>query len=178
MARWPSGPYSTHRTGCYGCKRLSSADGACGTKPYPCTHYGVDLFAVDPHIWAPEAGVVVASTDGVAPPFTGYNPGVVLMRGASGVYHLFGHLATRAVAQGAQVAEGQLLGIFDAGIGHSHWEVRKAPTGPSDTNTIDPNAWYRAQGGGSPVATLLLLGALLGAGWWLARSGALRKLGS
>lgn len=172
MARWPSGPYSTRRTGCYGCKRITSADGGCGVHGYPCTHWGVDLFAVTPQIWAPELSVVVAVADGSAAPFRGYGPGVILLQGASGVYHLFAHMGTIAVKVGQRLAEGDYLGTFDKAYGHSHWEVRRQKTGPSETNTIDPNAWFRAQGGSSSVATLFVLAGLLGAGWWLARSGA------
>ncbi len=175
MARWPSGPFSTHRTGCYGCKRLSPADGACGTKPYPCTHWGVDLFAVTPEIYAPEAGIVMAVSDGNSAPFVGYGPGVVLMFGASGRYHLLAHLAQVAVAKGQQLAEGTFIGRFDKGIAHSHYEVRKQPTGPSDVNTIDPAVWLAEQNGGSSVGILLALGGLLAAGWLLARSNVFAK---
>ena len=46
MARWPTAPYTTRRTGCYGCKRLSPSDGGCGVHGYPCTHWGVDTFTI------------------------------------------------------------------------------------------------------------------------------------
>jgi murein DD-endopeptidase MepM/ murein hydrolase activator NlpD len=131
------------RTGCYGCVRRSPADGGCGVRGYPCTHYGLDLFAASPQVFAPENGVIVATADGANPPFTGYGPGVVLMRGVSGFFHLLSHLDFRSitVAPGQFVLEGQRLGNFNAEFGHVHYEVRREKSGPSATNTVDPSQW-------------------------------------
>jgi hypothetical protein len=177
VARWPTAPFTTHRTGCYGCKRLTSADGGCGVHGYPCTHWGVDTFTIGGirDVWAPEAGVVVAVSDGRSAPFMGYGPGVVLLKGASGVYHLLAHLELGSVSTkvGAQLAEGQAIGRFDATFGHCHYEVRRQPTGPSEVNTMDPGKWLAAQSSG--MTTLLLLGGLLAAGYFLARSNVFAK---
>jgi murein DD-endopeptidase MepM/ murein hydrolase activator NlpD len=172
MPRWPSGPFSSHRTGCYGCKRQSPSDGGCGVHGYPCTHWGVDTFATTPEIYAPEDGVVVSVADGTSPPFTGYGPGVVLMKGMSGFYHLLAHLdlGSIRVTKGAKVAEGTLVGRYNAAYGHCHYEVRKQPTGPSETNTIDPEKWLAASKGGGGIGVLLVLGGLLAAGYFIARS--------
>lgn len=179
MPRWPTAPYSTHRTGCYGCKRLTPADGGCGVRGYPCTHWGIDTFTHGSRdVWAPEDGVIVAVSDGGSPPFSGYGPGVVLMKGVSGMYHLLAHLerASIQVRQGMPVAEGRPIGRFDAGYAHCHYEIRKAPTGPSETNTINPEEWHRAHGGGSSVGILLLLGGLFAVGYVLARHRAGERL--
>jgi murein DD-endopeptidase MepM/ murein hydrolase activator NlpD len=177
MARWPSGPFSSRRTGCYGCRRETPSDGGCGVHGYPCTHWGVDTFAITPEIYAPEAGVVVAVSDGQSPPFSGYGPGVVLMKGASGFYHLLAHLdlSSIKVSKGEQIAEGTLVGKFNARYAHCHYEVRIKPTGPSVTNTIDPEKWLAAQKGGR-FGTLLLLVGLLAAGYFLTKSNALAKI--
>lgn len=170
MTRWPTAPSSPHRTGCYGCKRISPADGACGVHGYPCTHWGVDCFTFVRDVWAPEAGTVVAVSDGSSAPFVGYGPGIVLIRGVSGVYHLLAHLqaGTTVVSVGQQLAEGAPIAKFDPGMGHCHYEVRRSPTGPSETNTIDPVAWH-AQQGGHGLMMLVLLGGLFAVGVIVAR---------
>lgn len=176
MARWPTAPYTTRRTGCYGCRRLTPADGGCGVKGYPCTHWGVDTFTIGGirDVWAPEAGVVVAVADGSSPPFSGYGPGVVLLKGGSGFYHLLSHLdySTIKVSVGQQLAEGAPIAKFSAAYAHCHYEVRRKPTGPSETNTINPEQWLRAQKGGA-IGTLLVLGGLFAVGYALARSNVL-----
>lgn len=176
MARWPSGPFTTRRTGCYGCKRNTPADGGCGVHGYPCTHWGVDTFAITPEIYAPEAGVVVAVADGSSPPFSGYGPGVVLIKGASGFYHLLAHLdlGSVRVRKDEQIAEGALVGRYNAAYAHCHYEVRIKPTGPSATNTINPEKWLAATKGGG-IGMLLLLGGLLAAGYFIAKSNVFAK---
>jgi|GEM_PF-4108953 len=173
MARWPTGPFSTHRTGCYGCKRMSSADGGCGVHGYPCTHWGMDLFAgSDRRVVAPESGVVVAVANGSSPPWSGFGPGVVVIRGASGVFHLLSHLefSSIQVGVGLPVSEGTPIGQYDARIAHTHYEVRRKLTGPSAENTIDPSVWLKAQGGSSGgLGKLVLLAGLFGAGVYLSR---------
>jgi murein DD-endopeptidase MepM/ murein hydrolase activator NlpD len=180
MPRWPTAPYSSHRTGCYGCKRLSPSDGACGVHGYPCTHWGVDTFTIGGirDVWAPEAGIVVAVSDGSSPPFVGYGPGIVLLKGASGVYHLLAHLqaGTTVVRVGQTLAEGAPIAKFDPAMGHCHYEVRRAPTGPSETNTINPEEWHRAASGGSGLVVILALGGLFALGIMLARHRAGERL--
>lgn len=166
MPRWPTAPFSPHRTGCYRCQRLTPADGACGVRDYPCTHWGIDTFTLNGsrNVWAPERSVVVAVSDGSSAPFVGFGPGVVLLRGASGVYHLLAHLDADSirVRPGQQLAEAAPIGMFNEGIGHCHYEVRREPVGPSETNTIDPSLWLaRSSDGGSPFWLFALgLGAL------------------
>lgn len=175
MARWPTSRFVTRRTGCYGCKRATSADGGCGVHGYPCTHWGMDLFAgADRSVVAPEAGTVVAVSDGGSPPWSGFGPGVVVIAGDSGVFHLLSHLeyASVRVWIGLRVAEGTPIGRFDARIAHCHYEVRRKLTGPSSENTIDPSKWMAAQGGAGAsggAGKLLLLAGLFGAGILLAR---------
>jgi murein DD-endopeptidase MepM/ murein hydrolase activator NlpD len=142
--------------------------------PYPCTHWGSDTFAITPEIYAPESGVVVAVSDGASAPFMGYGPGIVLIQGVSGYYHLLAHLAQILVAKGP-IAEGTLVGRYDRTIAHCHYEVRRKPTGPSETNTVNPEQWLSSQNGGG-IGTLLILGGLLAAGYFLARSNALAKI--
>lgn len=173
MARWPTAPYTTRRTGCYGCKRLSPSDGGCGVHGYPCTHWGVDTFTIGGirDVWAPEDGVVMAVADGSSPPWSGYGPGVVLMKGVSGVYHMMSHLdySTIRVRNGQSLSEGAPIAKFDAAYAHCHYEVRRNPTGPSETNTINPEEWLRSQGGG--LGKLILIGAsLLALGIIMART--------
>ena len=173
MPRWPTGPFSTHRTGCYGCKRMSSADGGCGVHGYPCTHWGMDLFAgSDRRVVAPESGVVVAVANGSSPPWSGFEPGVVVIRGASGVFHLLSHLefSLIRVGIGLPVSEGTPIGQYDGRIAHTHYEVRRKLTGPSAENTIDPAVWLKEQGGSSGgLGKLVLLAGLFGAGVYLSR---------
>lgn len=162
--RWPTAPYTTRRTGCYGCRRLEPADGGCGVKGYPCTHWGVDTFTIDGDrdVWAPEAGAVIAVADGSAPPFVGYGPGVVMLLGASGVYHLLSHLdhSTIKVRVGQQLDEGEPIAKFSVAYGHCHYEIRLAPTGPSEVNTIDPVMWHaKAATGGIGIEVVLMAAA-------------------
>jgi len=82
----------------------------------------------------------------------------------SGVFHLLGHLnlSTIGVAAGDQVNEGEQLAEFDRAIGHTHFEVRKNITGPSDTNTINPELWMSDQ---SIFGKLLSAALLVGLAW-------------
>lgn len=156
MARIPTGEFSLHRTGCYGCVRSSPADGACGIVAHPCVHLGDDLFAVSPEVFAPEGGTVTDVSNGLFAPFKGYGPGVIMIQGDSGFFHLLAHLVPSSivVTSGQRVEEGDLLAKFDPGIAHTHWEVRKERTGPADTNTIDPiGAWIPSQQRSQPEQT-------------------------
>ena len=166
MPRWPTGPFSTHRTGCYGCMRVTSRDGSCGVHGYPCLHYGMDLFADDSLVVAPDAGRVVAVSDGSRAPWSGYGPGVVAIKGQSGRYLVLAHLARSSikVEVGQLVQEGQPLARYDAGAGHTHFEVRRELTGPSSSNTVDPTDWIE---GRSRIVSIALLGLVLWGSWWL-----------
>jgi murein DD-endopeptidase MepM/ murein hydrolase activator NlpD len=143
VPRLPTGPFKTGRTGCFGCVRKSPSDGGCGVAGYPCVHRGLDMFAESPDVFAPEAGIVVRVSDGKTAPFVGFGPGVVLIQGASGFFHLLSHLdfSTIKVKPGQPVVEGQLLAQFEREHGHTHYEVRRKATGPSETNNIDPAVW-------------------------------------
>lgn len=163
MARWPTSPFTIAGTRGYGAVRRTAADGGCGIGSYPCTHWGMDLVPKDKdaRVYAPEAGTIVDIAYNTAP-YVGYGPSSINMLGRSGVYHLLAHLdsSTIAVVPGQPVFEGTLLARFDAAHAHTHYEVRKARTGTSSTNTVDPELWMATQGGG--ILSLLLLG---GAAW-------------
>jgi murein DD-endopeptidase MepM/ murein hydrolase activator NlpD len=105
------------------------------------------MFAAVPDVFAPESGVVERVSDGKSVPFQGYGPGVILIRGDSGFYHLLSHLnfSTISVAPGQRIFDGQRIAQFDREIAHTHYEVRREPIGPSATNTIDPAVWLAAQ---------------------------------
>ena len=147
MPRLPTGPYKTGRTGCFGCVRKTSADGGCGVHGYPCVHRGLDMFAESPDIFAPEIGLVVAVSDGKSAPFVGFGPGVILIKGISGYYHLLSHLNPRTITvrPNYPVLEGMKLAQFDPEHGHTHYEVRKRATGPSETNNVNPLWWLTTQ---------------------------------
>src|SRR5262245_35365315 len=93
MARAPVEPQSTPAGGRYLAPRTDCPSGAA-----TCTHFGIDLHGKQgTPILAPEGGIVVvsravATTGYNDPPFSGYGPGVVLMLGDSGVWHLMGHV--------------------------------------------------------------------------------------
>lgn len=95
-------------------------------------HAGVDLAAPrGTSVRAPEAGRVVIVQSGpgprdVPPPWRGYGPALILLRGDSGVFHLLSHLEHRSVivSRGARVAEGEVLGKVGPQR-HVHWEVRR-----------------------------------------------------
>ena len=186
MARFPTGPFDTHRTGCFGCVRQTPADGSCGIGGFPCQHFGLDLFATSPQVFAPEDGTVIDVADGSAAPFVGFGPGVIVIQGDSGFFHLLGHLSfnTIKVQQGQRVVEGQPLATFDPGIGHTHWEVRQQRLGSTPPNTIDPNIWLQQEqaldaaavpeeepsGAGKFFVGLLVVGGLVGLSWLALRA--------
>jgi murein DD-endopeptidase MepM/ murein hydrolase activator NlpD len=127
--------------------RKTSSDGGCGVHGYPCVHRGLDMFAESPDVFAPEIGVVQAVSDGRSAPFQGFGPGVILIKGLSGYFHLLSHLNPRTISvrPGSVVLEGVKLAQFDPEHGHTHYEVRKQATGPSETNNINPLQWLSAQ---------------------------------
>ncbi len=166
----PQPPIYPLRQGAHGGyleRRNSPADGACGVGSYPCVHPGLDV-AGDPGttVVAPDNGVIVDAADGSSSPYGGYGPWVVVIQGASGKFHLLGHLDPRTRSMGPigqVVRAGDPVGTVSSAY-HTHWEVRskKVPEfarGESNaTNNSDPVAWLRlAQVGG--VGTILVVGA-------------------
>lgn len=141
--------------------RSSPADGSCGVRGYPCKHPGVDVAGgAGTPVVAPESGTIVLIGDGASPPFVGYGPWFVLIAGASGVFHLLGHLepATAGMGQmGASVSAGDQVGTTSS-ANHTHWEVRSKPypgAGEDNfTNNSDPIAWLSSAS--FPLATVLL----------------------
>lgn len=166
MPRYPTGAFTVGRTGCYGCARFTSADGACGVAGYPCKHWGMDLFGKTREVVAPDSGTVAAIGNGSSAPWVGYGPGVVVIAGDSGKYLLMGHLtySTIRVEKGQRVREGDLIALFDPGIAHTHFEVRHELTGPSATNTMNPASWV---GGG--FGTVVKFAALAWGAHWLTK---------
>lgn len=143
------------------------------------------MFATSPQVFAPENGTVIDVANGASAPFVGFGPGVIVIRGDSGFFHLLAHLnfSTINVRQGQRVGEGQLLATFDPRIGHTHWEVRQQRLGSKPPNTIDPNIWLRGQlaiaaatpaksesGVGKLFVGLLVVGGLVGLGWLALRT--------
>lgn len=81
-------------------------------------------------------------------PWTGYGPGIVVIKGGSGAFHLLAHLATLGVAKGDAVHEGQVVGQTATHVGksgsHVHWEVRTVEIDGPETrgaDTTDPMLW-------------------------------------
>jgi murein DD-endopeptidase MepM/ murein hydrolase activator NlpD len=128
-------------------------------------HWGIDLAARPSElVVAPEDGVIVdVWTDNETPPFVGYGPGGVLLKGESGVFHLLGHLdpgrwtASSRPTIGEVFEVGQQIGntaptgspgVFQAAP-HVHWEVRTKPHDSPATrqaNTTDPVKWRAGMG--------------------------------
>ena len=171
-------PLVVARTGDYKAVRSSPSDGACGVHGYPCQHPGVDVGgAQGTVVHAPEDGTIVMLADGSAPPWEGYGPYLVVLKGASGFYHLLAHLQPGSVIGGVGSAfkAGDPIATTSS-ANHTHWEVRKKVTpdyAKNETNfdnNIDPvNDWLpRARGlggklfivaGGIAVAVALFLKA-------------------
>lgn len=148
MPRWPVDIPRATPHGKWGYVR-TKGQGSCGTRPYPCVHNGLDLAGPDgTEVYAPEDCSVHAVATGNLPPFTGYGPGVIVMRGkVTGVYHLLAHLqrdtipsptvpggfwdwATKphwiweGTEERRQFREGELVGRISS-ANHVHWETRE-----------------------------------------------------
>lgn len=174
MSRAPIVPLIVGNNGSYGFVRSSPAQGSCGTKSYPCRHPGVDVVGkAGTDVHAPEDGTVIAAADGNSAPYGGYGPWLIVMLGASGKYHLLGHLDPAYLMMapvGLKVSEGQVVGKTSS-TNHTHWEVRRKPypnfsAGEDNfTNNEDPQAWL--SGGGGLLIAALVIGA--GALFYLAR---------
>lgn len=129
-------------------------------------HAGVDLGGrPGTPVLAPEAGVVEdVGTLPARAPWTGYAPAVVL-RGASGRWHLLAHLSgspdggagSPIVVPGQLVRLGDVLG-FVGRERHTHWEVRTrrhARRARGETTfviTIDPGRWLEGLDSPFPLA--------------------------
>lgn len=168
-AQPPIWPLIVGNNGAFMAVRSSPAQGACGVSGYPCTHPGVDVNGPQgTPVHAPEDGVVVLAADGSVPPWRGYGPWLVVIRGrASGKFHLLSHLdpSARALAAiGLPVRAGDVVGRVSAAR-HTHWELRKALTPPSGgsnkTNNEDPIAWLQAARTGSTLVWMTLGGGLM-----------------
>lgn len=83
--------------GAFGFVRTGPDQGSSGAGTYPSTHYGVDLVGHegDP-VAAPEDGTIVAVMANApgddVQPWRGYGPALVMLKGASGRFHLLAHL--------------------------------------------------------------------------------------
>jgi murein DD-endopeptidase MepM/ murein hydrolase activator NlpD len=77
--QWPLRAFDVHKFGAYGVTRNSPDEGACGTQPHPCQHWGVDLSAPGgTPVYAPHNGWVLYNGAAVQP-FSGYGPRVMLI---------------------------------------------------------------------------------------------------
>ena len=136
-------------------------------------HAGVDLMAAaGTPVVAPERCKVVVSlatrtpsqvTRGIGTrrAWDGYGPGVVIVRGESGWFHLLGHSDASALPRvGTVFEEGErvtFVGPLNAP--HTHWEVRAQLRPPSGRATVEvcadpftwlagaPHVWTPADGG-------------------------------
>lgn len=150
--------------------RTSPSDGSCGVHAYPCFHPGVDLAgAAGTKVYAPEDGVVVAVGNGASKPWTGYGPWIVVIKGASGVYHLLAHLSPAQAALalvGARVSSGQLVGVTSS-ANHVHWEIRLVATSSAWANKVDPFVWLERTRNGVSSSSWVLLAAAAAAYFFL-----------
>ena len=83
--------------GAFGYVRHDASEGSAGAGGYPSTHYGVDLAGdIGDPVRAPEAGELVAVMANLSgkdvQPWRGYGPGLVVLKGDSGRWHLLAHL--------------------------------------------------------------------------------------
>lgn len=171
----PITPFVVGNNGCYECVRASAAQGSCGGGPYPCKHPGTDTNGTQgTTVVAPEDGVIVAVQNGASSPFGGYGPWVIVIQGASGKFHLLGHLdpATSSMsALGDNVTAGQPVGTTSS-ANHTHWEVRDKLTpnfasGEDNFgNNSDPEIWLATAPvleavGGTTGAVLIVAGLAL-----------------
>lgn len=135
-------------------------------------HAGLDLAApIGDRVLAPEGGRVAvvanASTPSARTRFSrpsgwaGYGPGVVVLQGDSGAFHVLGHVDAVVVVPGQRVREGELLAfVGETSTPHLHWEVRSRLQPTRDAAvvevTADPARWllgeWSAYDGRCPLA--------------------------
>lgn len=125
-------------------RRVWLADRSDGTR----LHAGVDLAAPgNTPVLAPEAGVIEERAPGTRPPWTGYGPWVLLLRGDSGRWHLLAHVSEplASMQPGRRVELGEPVAVVAPELAHLHWEVRTQPRRTWRTETVeislDPVAW-------------------------------------
>src|SRR5262249_27784707 len=125
-------------------------------RPLGRLHAGVDIAAADNHeVVAPEAGEGTDARGDLkkegTPPWSGYDPGIVVIRSADGSrYHLLAHLSrTLRVDQGASVVTGQVVGFVAPEKHHLHWEIRSRRLPPIGTQNVEvslnPGAWLAGE---------------------------------
>lgn len=188
--RCPTDTCYTSTVGAYGAVR-DHVDPKSGKRPV--THWAMDLRGtprVTP-VYAPEDGVVLDVATGQSSPWTGYDPGLVFIRGVSGVYHVLGHLdyATLRVQRGQTVKQGTPVGVM--GINHTHWEVRRKPQPdwglfPSrwqahGANNMNPMEWLAAVNAprlSGSVGIVALTSIVVAVGTWFGRALSSRVGGS
>jgi len=121
-------------------------------------HAGVDLGRPGDVVRAPEAGEVVVvgrASLGLREPrwstpagWAGYGPGFIVIRGASGRYHLLAHVEPVGDL-GATVSAGQHVAFVPGESGHVHWEVRTRIRPRAEESTVeitlDPMRWLAGQ---------------------------------
>lgn len=167
----------------------TSPRGFKNVRPGGVLHLGVDLTGSPGQaVLAPESGVVTdvlgsadperadntklpgTSTSAkrgfprIAAPWDGYGPGIVVVRGDDGKFHLMAHLATQTVAEGDRVAEGQRIGTMATHVGasgsHVHWEVRGHAVDTFQgraADVVDPGRWVAGSSGASTSSSWLWL---------------------
>jgi len=119
-------------------------------------HAGVDIAAADRReVHAPEDGTVTDAREDLegegTPPWSGYDPAIVVIRSADGArHHLLAHLErSLRVSQGENVHEGEVVGYVSAQKHHLHWEIRTRrlpPPGIQNVEvSIDPGAWLAGE---------------------------------
>jgi murein DD-endopeptidase MepM/ murein hydrolase activator NlpD len=130
---------------------IEMVPGAIVSQPFGCT--GLELEPVDPacpgghfhsgiDLAAPSGTPVLAPGGGVARVAAGGPCGIhVLLQHGAGIETLFCHLSAAAVADGAAVGPGQLIGRIGAtGLAtgpHLHFVVHR------NGRAVDPAAWLR-----------------------------------
>lgn len=129
-------------------RRVWLADRSDGTR----LHAGVDLAAPgNTPVLAPESGTIEERAPGTRPPWTGYGPWVLLLRGDSGRWHLLAHVSqpSSAMGPGRRVEVGEPVAVIAPELAHLHWEVRTQPRRTWRTETVemslDPLAWLEGQ---------------------------------
>lgn len=94
--RWPLDVFTVGPFGRYGAKRTNEKEGACGTKGYPCTHWGADLMAPKgTNVYVPFTGWMLYHGPADKPPFVGYGPWVALIAHADKEVSLFSRIWDR-----------------------------------------------------------------------------------
>lgn len=128
------------------------------------THWGLDIAGpVGARVVAPESMTVShVAVNNATPPLSGYGPGAVLAHGASGQWHVLGHLDPRSWSgpvPGRVYAEGEWVGDMSTAR-HVHWEVRTvqlpARGAARGLLTLDPVRWLA--GGLAPIPLVATVG--------------------